>query len=61
VPGWRVLSSFLPRELEGTLLWKSAMASTFTASLELCREGALRIRQDGAFGPIYLASAKEKP
>jgi segregation and condensation protein A len=60
VPGWRVLSSFLPRELEGTLLWKSAMASTFTASLELCREGALRIRQDGAFGPIYLASAKEQ-
>ncbi len=61
VPGWRVLSSFLPAELEGSLLWRSALASTFTASLELCREGELRIRQDGAFGPIYLASAKEKP
>jgi len=61
VPGWRTLSSFLPRELEGSLLWKSALASTFTASLELCREGELRIRQDGAFGPIYLASAKETP
>jgi segregation and condensation protein A len=61
VPGWRILSSFLPPELEGSLVWKSALASTFTASLELCREGALRIRQDGAFGPIYLASAKDTP
>ena len=59
VPSWRVLSSFLPSELEGTLLWRSALATTFAASLELCREGELRIRQDGAFGPIYLASAKE--
>jgi segregation and condensation protein A len=61
VPGWRILSSFLPAELEGSLVWKSALASTFTASLELCRAGVLRIRQDGAFGPIYLASTKEKP
>ena len=60
VPSWRVLSSFLPAELEGTLLWRSALATTFAASLELCREGELRIRQDGAFGPIYLASAKEQ-
>ena len=59
VPSWRVLSSFLPSELEGTLLWRSALATTFAASLELCREGELKIRQDGAFGPIYLASAKE--
>jgi len=60
VPTWRVLASFLPAELEGTLLWRSALATTFAASLELCREGALKIRQDGAFGPIYLASAKEE-
>jgi segregation and condensation protein A len=60
VPSWRVLSSFLPSELEGTLLWRSALATTFAASLELCREGELRIRQDGAFGPIYLASAREE-
>jgi len=59
VPSWRVLSNFLPSELAGTLLWRSALATTFAASLELCREGELRIRQDGAFGPIYLASAKE--
>ncbi len=60
MPNWRVLSSFLPAELEGTLLWRSALATTFAASLELCREGELRIRQDGAFGPIYLASAREE-
>jgi segregation and condensation protein A len=45
VPSWRVLSSFLPSELEGTLLWRSALATTFAASLELCREGELKIRE----------------
>ena len=53
-PTWRTLSSFLPVELRGSLVSRSALASTFAASLEMCREGELRIRQDGAFGPIYL-------
>ncbi|CAN5369239.1 ScpA family protein [soil metagenome] len=32
----------------------SVMASSFTASLELVREGVIEIRQDGAFEPIYM-------
>lgn len=32
----------------------SVLASSFTASLELAREGAIEIRQDKAFDPIYL-------
>lgn len=59
-PSWRTLASFLPPELQDGLLWRSALASTLAASLELCREGELRIRQDGAFGPIYLSSVADE-
>lgn len=62
MPGWRTLSSFLPPELRvhgDPLLRRSALASTFAATLEMCKAGKLRIRQDGNFGPIYLRSAAE--
>ena len=35
---------------------RSAIASTFAASLELAREGKVKLRQHDAFGPIYLKS-----
>jgi len=54
MPGWQTLSSFLPPELRGGLLWRSAIASTLAASLEMSKQGRLRIRQDGPFEPIYL-------
>jgi segregation and condensation protein A len=60
--GWRTLAAFLPADLRGGLVWRSALSSTFAASLEMCREGKLQIRQDGAFGPIYLRpSGQETP
>ena len=59
-PGWRSLSAFLPADLRDGLIWRSALASTLTASLELCREGKLRIRQDGTYGPIYLRGVGEE-
>ncbi|MEM8839108.1 MAG: ScpA family protein [Pseudomonadota bacterium] len=33
---------------------RTALASSFTASLELVREGLLEIRQSGAFEPVYM-------
>ena len=36
------------------------MASSFTASLELVREGNLEIRQSGAFEPIYMRASEKK-
>jgi segregation and condensation protein A len=61
MPGWRTMSSFLPRDLrQDPLLRRSALASTFAATLEMCKAGKLRIRQDGSFGPIYLRSAAEE-
>src|ERR1700719_4037481 len=35
---------------------RSALASTLAASLELARAGRIELRQDRAFGPIYLRS-----
>ncbi len=57
VPGWQSLWRFLPEGLRGGVEARSALASTFAASLEMAREGHLRLRQDGAFGPIYLSAA----
>ena len=41
------------------LIARSAIASTFAASLELAREGRIKIRQSGAFGHIYFKVANE--
>jgi len=56
LPDWRTLASFLPPDLRLGLVGRSAIAATFVASLELVREGKLQLRQDKAFGPIYLRS-----
>ena len=60
-PGWATLASFMPEGLSGALDHRSALASHFTASLELVRDGELKLRQDTAFGPIWLASGKKTP
>jgi len=56
VPEWRTLFSFLPDFLRGSLVLRSAVASTFVASLQLVKDGQAQIRQDGTFGPIWLRS-----
>jgi len=59
-PDWENLMAFLPPNLDNAMLARSALASTFAASLELVREGRLRIRQTGTFGPIYLRAAEKR-
>jgi segregation and condensation protein A len=56
MPDWRTLMSFLPSGLVPGLVHRSAVAATFAATLELVRSGKLQLRQDKAFGPIYLRS-----
>jgi segregation and condensation protein A len=56
VPLWRALVRFLPEELRGDQARRSALASTFAAALELVRDGRFELRQDRAFGPIWLRS-----
>ena len=57
---WRELTSFLPPDLQGGLLWRSALASTLAATLEMSRQGKVRLRQDGPFQPIFLKCAHEQ-
>ena len=56
VPEWRDLMGFLPDELRGGVFGRSALASTFAATLELARAQQIELRQDRPFGPIYLRS-----
>ena len=55
VPEWSTLVGFLP---DGWVLEpakrRSALASSFTALLELAKRGQIEIRQEQAFAPIYL-------
>ena len=48
-PGWSTLQSFMPPGLSTPMDRRSAMASHFTASLEMVRDGDLKIRQDNHF------------
>ena len=56
MPDWSDLQDFLPEEFKNILIFRSAMASTLAASLEMVKSGQIEIRQDGAFSPIYLRS-----
>ncbi len=54
---WTTLQSFVPEGIKDPLLLRSTVASTFTAGLEMAKQGKLEIRQDGAFRTIYLRTA----
>jgi len=58
-PNWTRLEMFLPEGWRDTQMTRSAIASTFAASLELAREGQISLRQSEAFGPIYLRDFTE--
>lgn len=58
---WTTLQSFMPENITDPLYYRSAMASTFTAGLELAKQGKIEIRQDGLFRPIYLRTANRPP
>ena len=53
---WSDLASFLPDDLAPDH-WRSAVASSFVAALELARQGRLALRQDVAFAPLMVRRA----
>jgi segregation and condensation protein A len=63
LPDWSTLERFLPDLQDDTpesgLMRRGALASTLLAGLELARGGALRLRQDAAFGPILVSATRE--
>ena len=61
IPDWSSLEAFLPDNMASPTERRAALASTLIASLEMARDGALRLRQDAAFGPILLRSHTETP
>ena len=50
---WTMLESFLPATADGAYR-KSALASSFVATLELARQGRLEIEQETAFDDLYV-------
>lgn len=61
LPDWATLHSFIPPELAGGVVARSALAAMFTAGLELVRSGRLQLRQDRTFGPIFIRKAPDNP
>jgi len=53
---WTRLEVFLPATQDPAFR-KSALASSFVATLELARTGKLSLQQDGVFAPLYVRAA----
>lgn len=51
---WTALDTFLIRYMTTPEERATAIASSFAASLELVREGAIEVRQDAPFAPLFL-------
>jgi segregation and condensation protein A len=51
---WAPLDQLLAEFLVEPELRKTALASSFTATLEMTREGALEIRQAKSFAPLLI-------
>lgn len=57
---WVQLDSYLVRFLAAPEEARSALASSFGASLEMAREGLVDLRQDDAFAPIFVRRKEDE-
>ncbi|WP_150497150.1 segregation and condensation protein A [Roseibium aquae] len=57
VAEWAPITSYLQEYLYNDKDWATVVASSFSASLEMVREGRLEIRQSGAFETVYVRAA----
>ena len=53
---WTALEAFIP-ETQDPDYRRSALASSFVATLELARQGKLQLDQQAAFAPLYIRAA----
>jgi segregation and condensation protein A len=53
---WTALEAFLP-DTQDPEFRRSALASSFVATLELARLGKVQIAQDAVFAPLYVRAA----
>ncbi len=56
---WSQLDLFLEQYLPKNEEERSALASSFGATLEMAREGLIELRQDAPFAPIYMRKREE--
>lgn len=61
IPDWATLQAFLPAELDDPFTARSALASTFNASLEMAKQGLIELKQVQTFGPIYIRRQQAAP
>jgi segregation and condensation protein A len=54
IPEWNLLTKYLPPEWRSGTMRRTALASTFSATLELARDGRVEIRQLVPFGEIFI-------
>lgn len=54
IPQWNVLTRFLPGDWTAGARRRTAMASMFSACLEMTRDGKLEMRQLTTFGEIFI-------
>jgi segregation and condensation protein A len=59
LPDWSALDLYLPDSVASPLERRGALASTLLAGLEMARGGAVRLRQEAAFGPIHVRRGGE--
>ena len=57
---WTALDDFLIQWVAAPAQARTVRASTFSATLELVKEGVIDLRQDRNFGPLWLRR-KETP
>jgi segregation and condensation protein A len=61
VDDWTELASWLIAYGVEPKFRRTARASSFSASLELAREGRIELRQDAAFAPLWLRPVAAVP
>ena len=59
-PNWEKLETFLPEDLRQGVIFKSAIAATFAAGLELVKAGKIELYQKSIFDQIYIRSCVEE-
>ena len=59
VPDWTDLLTFLPKDITDPQLKRSALASTFVASLEIVRQGKIELDQSRPFGPLRVRTKQQ--
>ncbi|XYK80921.1 MAG: segregation and condensation protein A [Labrenzia sp.] len=61
VSEWTPLNAYLRDYLYDNKDWATVVASSFSASLEMVREGQVEIRQGEPFSPVYIRALEQEP